>query len=51
VWRYFYTILFTFKFTDHVIAVNFPYDEIPVIFERGNPFSGERGEKEKLKFR
>jgi len=43
-------ILFTSKFTDHVIAAKCPYDEIPGIFKRGNPFSGERGEKEILKF-
>jgi len=35
-------ILFTAKFTDHVIAAKCPYDEIPSIFKRGNPFSGER---------
>ena len=33
--------LFKFEFTDHVIAANCPYDEIPVIFKRGNPFSGQ----------
>jgi len=33
-------ILFTFKFTDHVIAANYPYDEIP----------GERDAKEILIF-
>jgi len=44
VWRYFDT-------TDHVIAAKCPYDEIPGIFKRGNPFSGEIGGKEILIFR
>ena len=44
-------ILFKFSFTDHVIAVKCPYDEIPGIFKRGNSSSGERGEKEILLFR
>ena len=44
----YFAILFTSKFTDHVIAAKCPYDEIPGIFKRGNPFSGERGEKEIL---
>jgi len=35
-------ILFISKFTNHVIAAKCPYDEIPGIFKRGNPFSGER---------
>jgi len=42
--------MFTFKFTDHMISANCPYDEIPGIFKRGNPFSGERGDKEILIF-
>ena len=45
-------ILFTSKFTNHIIAAKCPYDVIPGIFEqRGNPFYGERGEKEILVFR
>ena len=43
-------ILFTSKFTDHVIATKCPYDEILGTFKQGNPFSGERGEKEILIF-
>ena len=43
-------ILFTSKFTDHVMAAKCPYDEIPGIFKRGNPLTGERGEKEILIF-
>jgi len=39
-------VLFTYKYTDRVIAAKCPYDEIPGIFKRGNPFSGERGETE-----
>jgi len=35
-------ILFTSKFTDHVIAAKCPYDKIPDSFKQGNPFSGER---------
>jgi len=46
-----YTILFISKFTNHVIAAKYPYDEIPGIFKQGNPFSGERGEKQILIFR
>jgi len=42
--------MFTFKFTDHMISAKCPYDEIPGIFKRGNPFSGERGDKEILIF-
>jgi len=41
-------ILFPFKLTDHVITAKCPYDEIPGIFKRGNPFSGERCGKEIL---
>jgi len=44
-------ILFTTKFTDHVIAAKCPYDEIPGNFKLGNLFSGERGDKEILIFR
>ena len=44
-------ILLISKFTDHVITAKCPYDEIPGIFKRGNPFTGERGEKEILIFR
>ena len=40
-------ILFTSKFTDHVIAAKCPYDEIPDSFKQGNPFSGEREVKKK----
>ena len=43
-------ILFISKLTDHVIGAKCPYDEIPSIFKRGNPFSGERSEKEMLIF-
>ena len=44
-------ILFTSKFSDHVIAAH-RYDEIPGIFKRGNPFFGEREvKKEMLIFR
>ena len=43
--------MFISKFTDHVIAAKCPYDEIPVIFKQGNPFSEERGAKEILIFR
>jgi len=35
-------ILFTSKFTYHVIAAKCPYEEILGIFKRGNPFSGEK---------
>jgi len=42
-------ILVKFKFTDQVMAVMCPYDEIPGIFKQGNPSSGERDEKEILK--
>jgi len=45
---FFYTILFTSKFIDHMIAAKCPNDEIPGIFKQGNPFSGERGLKEIL---
>ena len=41
-------ILFTSKFTDHMIAAKCLYDEIHGIFKRGNQFSGERGEKIKI---
>jgi len=43
-------ILFTSKFTDHVITARCPCDEIPGIFKQANPFSRERGEKEILIF-
>jgi len=36
-------ILFTSKFTDHVITAKCLCDEIPSIFKQGNPFSRERG--------
>ena len=38
-------ILFTSKFSDHLIAAKCPYDEIPGIFKRRNPLSEEIGEK------
>ena len=44
-------ILSTSKFNDHMITAKCPYDEIPGVFKRGNPFSGERGETEMLIFR
>jgi len=42
----YFAILFTSKLTDNVIAAKCPYDEIPGTLKRGNPFTGERGEKE-----
>jgi len=43
-------ILFTSKFTDHVISAKCPYDKLPSIFKRGNPFSGEEVKKTYLYF-